>query len=152
MCFLKRLRIYALMLCFLLFSSFPSLTHAGEYTSTLEGREYILTEMQYQKLVNNLSELAKINRTSQQELKAAREQLKTANAKLLEAEKRLKELENTYVSLKVEMTEQESLLQNANKSLQVAEAEFKAKQKKTRWQRNTAYTIAACALYAAIKR
>ena len=124
--------------------------YAGSPIYTDEVTEYVLTESQYRKLSNNLSELAKINEQSQTALQESRNELKTANSKLLTLQNQLKELDSMCLSLKIKTTEQESLLQNANQSLAELEKEYNLKIKRIKKQRNIAYVIAGCALYAAL--
>lgn len=110
-----------------------------------------MTEYQYNKLKNNLTELKEINSQSQTALQQSREELKASNSKLLTLQNQLKELNSLCVTLKAKTTEQQNLLTNANKSLAELEKELNIKTKRIKKQRNIAYVIAGCALYAAMK-
>lgn len=125
--------------------------YAGSPTYTDVTKEYVMTEYQYNKLKNNLTELKAINSQSQTALQQSREELKASNSKLLTLQNQLKELNSLCVTLKVKTTEQQNLLTNANKSLAELEKELNLKTKRIKKQRNIAYVIAGCALYAAIK-
>ena len=78
-------------------------------------------------------------------------QLGTSDKKLAELEKKSEELNSLCLTLKIKVKEQESLLTSANQSLAELEKEYNLKQKRIKKQRNIAYVIAGCALYAAMK-
>lgn len=124
---------------------------AGSPVYTDEVTEYVLTESQYKKLSDNLTELAKINEKYKTLLEKSKGQLGTSDKKLAELEKKCEELNSLCLSLKVKTTEQEQLLQSANQSLAELEKEYNLKIKRIKKQRNIAYVIAGCALYAALK-
>lgn len=125
--------------------------YAGSPTYTDVTKEYVMTEYQYNKLKNNLTELKEINSQSQLALQQSRNELKSSNSKLLTLQNQLKELNSICMTLKIKTQEQESLLTNANKSLLELEKEYKLEKKRIKKQRNIAYVIAGCALYAAMK-
>ena len=125
--------------------------YAGSPIYTDDVTEYVLTESQYRKLSNNLSELAKINERYKTLLEKSKGQLGTSDKKLAELEKKCEELDSLCLNLRVKTTEQENLLQNANQSLAELEKEYNLKIKRIKKQRNIAYVIAGCALYAALK-
>ena len=116
-----------------------------------EPMEYVLTEQQYQKLNNNLTELKTINENYKKLLMQSKGQLGTSDKKLAELEKKSDELSSLCLTLKIKVKEQESLLTSANQSLAELEKEYNLKQKRIKKQRNIAYIIAGCALYAAMK-
>ena len=128
-----------------------SCCYAGSSANTDEVTEYVLTEYQYNKLKNNLTELKEINSQSQTALQQSRNELKASNIKLLTLQNQLKELNSICLTLRIKTQEQESLLTNANKSLLELEKEYKLEKKRIKKQRNIAYVIAGCALYAAMK-
>lgn len=128
-----------------------SYCYAGSPTNMDEVTEYVLTEYQYNRLKNNLTELKEINSQSQLALQQSRNELKASNSKLLTLQNQLKELNSICLTLKIKTQEQESLLTNANKSLLELEKEYKLEKKRIKKQRNIAYVIAGCALYAAMK-
>ena len=128
-----------------------SYCYAGSPTNMDEVTEYVLTEYQYNKLKNNLTELKEINSQSQLVLQQSRNELKSSNSKLLTLQNQLKELNSICLTLRIKTQEQESLLTNANKSLLELEKEYKLEKKRIKKQRNIAYVIAGCALYAAMK-
>ena len=78
-------------------------------------------------------------------------QLGTSDKKLAELEKKSEELNSLCLTLKIKVKEQESLLTSVNQSLAELEKEYNLKQKRIKKQRNIAYIIAGCALYAAMK-
>ena len=125
--------------------------YAGSPIYTDDVTEYVLTESQYRKLSSNLSELAKINERYKTLLEKSKGQLGTSDKKLAELEKKCEELDSLCLNLRVKTTEQENLLQNANQSLAELEKEYNLKIKRIKKQRNIAYVIAGCALYAALK-
>ena len=125
--------------------------YAGSSIYTDDVTEYVLTESQYRKLSSNLSELAKINERYKTLLEKSKGQLGTSDKKLAELEKKCEELDSLCLNLRVKTTEQENLLQNANQSLAELEKEYNLKIKRIKKQRNIAYVIAGCALYAALK-
>ncbi len=55
------------------------------------------------------------------------------------------------LALQQQMQEQSSLLQNANQSLAALEKEYNLKIKRIKLQRNIAYVMVGCALYAVVK-
>lgn len=128
-----------------------SYCYAGSPTNMDEVTEYVLTEYQYNKLKNNLTELKEINSQSQLALQQSRNELKSSNSKLLTLQNQLKELNSICLTLRIKTQEQESLLTNANKSLLELGKEYKLEKKRIKKQRNIAYVIAGCALYAAMK-
>ena len=75
----------------------------------------------------------------------------TSDKKLAELEKKSDELNSLCLTLKIKVKEQESLLTSVNQSLAELEKEYKLKQRRIKKQRNIAYIIAGCALYAAMK-
>ena len=125
--------------------------YAGSPIYTDDVTEYVLTESQYKKLSDNLTELAKINERYKTLLEKSKGQLGTSDKKLAELEKKCEELDSLCLNLRVKTTEQENLLQNANQSLAELEKEYNLKIKRIKKQRNIAYVIAGCALYAALK-
>ena len=128
-----------------------SYCYAGSPTNMDEVTEYVLTEYQYNKLKNTLTELKEINSQSQLALQQSRNELKSSNSKLLTLQNQLKELNSICLTLRIKTQEQESLLTNANKSLLELGKEYKLEKKRIKKQRNIAYVIAGCALYAAMK-
>jgi hypothetical protein len=129
----------------------PPSASAGSPRYSDEPMEYVLTEQQYQKLNNNLTELKTINENYKKLLTQSKGQLGTSDKKLAELEKKSDELNGLCLTLKIKVKEQESLLMNANQSLAELEKEYKLKQQRIKKQRNIAYIIAGCALYAAMK-
>ncbi len=125
--------------------------YAGSPIYTDEVTEYVLTESQYKKLSDNLNELAKINERYKTLLEQSKGQLGTSDKKLAELEKKSEELNSLCLSLQVKTSEQEQLLQNANQSLAALEKEYNLKIKRIKKQRNIAYVIVGCALYAMVK-
>nr|DAL24946.1 MAG TPA_asm: hypothetical protein [Caudoviricetes sp.] len=129
----------------------PLTASAGSPRYSDEVTEYVLTEYQYQKLNSNLAELKRINENYRKLLTQSKGQLGASDKKLAELEKRSDELNSLCLTLKIKVKEQESLLTSANQSLAELEKEYNLKQKRIKKQRNIAYIIAGCALYAAMK-
>lgn len=129
----------------------PLTALAGSPRYSDEPMEYVLTEQQYSRLKNNLTELKTINENYKKLLTQSKGQLGTSDKKLAELEKKSDELNSLCLTLKIKVKEQESLLMNANQSLAELEKEYKLKQQRIKKQRNIAYIIAGCALYAAMK-
>jgi hypothetical protein len=129
----------------------PLTASAGSPRYSDEVTEYVLTEYQYQKLNSNLAELKRINENYKKLLTQSKGQLGTSDKKLAELEKKSDELNSLCLTLKIKVKEQESLLTSANQSLAELEKEYNLKQKRIKKQRNIAYIIAGCALYAAMK-
>jgi Skp family chaperone for outer membrane proteins len=129
----------------------PLTASAGSPRYSDEVTEYVLTEYQYQKLNSNLTELKRINENYKKLLTQSKGQLGTSDKKLAELEKKSDELNSLCLTLKIKVKEQESLLTSANQSLAELEKEYNLKQKRIKKQRNIAYVIATCALYAAMK-
>lgn len=129
----------------------PLTALAGSPRYSDEPMEYVLTEQQYNRLKNNLTELKTINENYRKLLTQSKGQLGASDKKLAELEKKSDELSSLCLTLKIKVKEQESLLTNANASLTELEKEYKLKQKRIKKQRNIAYVIATCALYAAMK-
>ena len=92
-----------------------------------------------------------INENYKKLLTQSKGQLGASDKKLAELEKKSDELNSLCLTLKIKVKEQESLLMNANQSLAELEKEYKLKQQRIKKQRNIAYIIAGCALYAAMK-
>ena len=146
-----KLSLLLSLVCVLLAVFMPLNASAGSPRYSDDVTEYILTESQYQKLSNNLTELKTINENYKKLLMQSKGQLGTSDKKLAELEKKSDELNSLCLTLKIKVKEQESLLMNANQSLAELEKEYKLKQQRIKKQRNIAYIIAGCALYAAMK-
>jgi|GEM_PF-972945 len=147
----KSLLLLLLACVSLVVFSMPLTASAGSPRYSDEPMEYVLTEQQYNRLKNNLTELKTINENYKKLLTQSKGQLGASDKKLAELEKKSDELDSLCLTLKVKVKEQENLLTNANASLTELEKEYKLKQKRIKKQRNIAYVIAGCALYAAMK-
>lgn len=108
----------------------PLTALAGSPRYSDEPMEYVLTEQQYQKLNNNLTELKTINENYKKLLTQSKGQLGTSDKKLAELEKKSDELNSLCLTLKIKVKEQESLLTSANQSLAELEKEYNLKQKR----------------------
>jgi septal ring factor EnvC (AmiA/AmiB activator) len=148
---LKSLLLLPLAYVLLAVFFMPLTASAGSPRYSDEPMEYVLTEYQYNKLKTNLTELKTINENYKKLLTQSKGQLGASDKKLAELEKKSDELDSLCLTLKVKVKEQENLLTNANASLTELEKEYKLKQKRIKKQRNIAYVIAGCALYAAMK-
>jgi hypothetical protein len=148
---LKSLLLVPLVCVLLSLFGLPLNASAGSPRYSDEVTEYVLTEYQYQKLSSNLAELKRINENYKKLLMQSKGQLGTSDKKLAELEKKSEELNSLCLTLKIKVKEQESLLTSVNQSLAELEKEYNLKQKRIKKQRNIAYIIAGCALYAAMK-
>lgn len=148
---LKSLLLLPLAYVLLAVFFMPLTASAGSPRYSDEPMEYVLTEYQYNKLKTNLTELKTINENYKKLLTQSKGQLGASDKKLAELEKKSDELDSLCLTLKVKVKEQENLLMNANQSLAELEKEYKLKQQRIKKQRNIAYIIAGCALYAAMK-
>jgi chromosome segregation ATPase len=113
---------------------------------------YSMTEAELTTLENNLNELATINEEQKKNLMQLQTQLQISEEKLQASEKKSMKLELQLMSLKQTMTEQDSLLANAQKSLNECLDEEKAKQASIKRERNWAYGIIGILLYAYIQK
>lgn len=129
----------------------PLTALAGSPRYSDEPMEYVLTEQQYSRLKNNLTELKTINENYRKLLTQSKGQLGASDKKLAELEKKSDELSSLCLTLKIKVKEQESLLTNVNASLTELEKEYKLKQQRIKKQRNIAYIIAGCALCIAVR-
>ncbi|WP_132550700.1 hypothetical protein [Pectinatus cerevisiiphilus] len=134
-------------LLLLLLLSVPQLSFAAEAEPM-----YQITETELMTLENNLNELDSINKQQKDSLMKLQTQLKTSEERLQASEKKSMKLELQLTGLKKTMTEQDGLLQNAEKSLNESIAEEKAKQARTKRERNLAYGILGILLYAYIQK
>ena len=81
-----------------------------------------------------------------------RKQLAASQTQLTEAGKQSQMLKAQLGALKLTLEGQEQSLQNANRLLQQYEAEERSRLRRSRWQRNIAYVIAAAAVFFAVHR
>lgn len=128
-----------------------SVCFAGSEAQENAPKILYLTETEYNKLVNNLNELAKINERHKKSLTTSQEQLQISQQELQELKTQCDKLNSLTLTLQTKVTEQEDLLQSANQSLQAYAVEEKRTRLRIKRQRNIAYALAGCALYAAIK-
>lgn len=142
---MKRLKGMSWWLLLFVLLSVPHLSFAAEPM-------YQISETELTMFENNLNELATINEQQKDSLMKLQTQLQTSEEKLQESEKKSMKLELQLMSLKQTMTEQDSLLQNAEKSLNEYVAEEKAKQAKIKRDRNVAYGLLGILLYAYIQK
>lgn len=132
-------------LLFLVLLSVPQLSFAAEPM-------YQISETELTMFENNLNELATINEQQKDSLMKLQTQLQTSEEKLQESEKKSMKLELQLMRLKQTMTEQDSLLQNAEKSLNECLAEEKSRQASINHERNLAYGLLGILLYAYIQK
>ena len=86
------------------------------------------------------------------ESKTLQTQLAQSQTQLTEAGKQSQMLKAQLGTLKLTLEGQEQSLQNANRLLQQYEAEGRSRLRRSRWQRNIAYVIAAAAVYFAVRK
>lgn len=113
---------------------------------------YQITETELEQLDRNLTELRNINDRQRTESAILRKQLETSQTQLTEAGKQSQMLKAQLGTLKLTLEGQEQSLQNANRLLQQYEAEGRSRLRRSRWQRNIAYVIAAAAVYFAVRK
>ena len=129
----------------------PLNASAGSPRYSDDVTEYILTESQYQKLSNNLTELKQINENYRKLLTQSKGQLGTSDKKLAELEKKSDELNSLCLTLKIKVKEQENLLTSANQSLAELEKEYNLKQKRVKKQRLIWQIIAGSVVVVLVK-
>ena len=130
-------RYWWLLLLVLL--SVPQLSFASEAT-------YQITESELTRLENNLTELSEINDKQSATLIQQQIQLQESEEKLSRAEQESEKLQNQIYSLRKEMIEQESSLENARASLEQFEKEEQAKLNKAKRERTVAWIVAGILL------
>lgn len=113
---------------------------------------YQITETELERLDRNLTELRNINDRQRTESATLRKQLEASLTQLTEAGKQSQMLKAQLGALKLTLEGQEQSLQNANRLLQQYEAEERSRLRRSRWQRNIAYVIAAAAVFFAVHR
>ena len=113
---------------------------------------YQITETELERLDSNLTELRNINDRQRTESATLRKQLEASLTQLTEAGKQSQMLKAQLGALKLTLEGQEQSLQNANRLLQQYEAEERSRLRRSRWQRNIAYVIAAAAVFFAVHR
>ncbi len=113
---------------------------------------YQITATELEKLDRNFSELRNINDRQTSESKTLKQQLAASQTQLAEAEKQSRTLKEQLGALKLTMDGQAQSLQNANRLLQEYEKEERSRLRRSRWQRNIAYVIAAAAVYFAVRK
>ena len=113
---------------------------------------YQITETELEQLDRNLTELRNINDRQRTESAILRKQLEASQTQLTEAGKQSQMLKEQLGALKLTLEGQEQSLQNANRLLQQYEQEERSRIRRSRWQRNIAYVIAAAAVYFAVRK
>jgi len=140
---MKRKNICFAVLFALCLFCLPAISYAGTYQ---------ITEQELAQLEMNLLQLQESNEHSQKELKELKLELKTSKSELVKAKQELTLLQTELRTLRENSLAQESLLQNANKSLEIYAQEEKQRTKAIRTQRNVAYGIGVGLLYALIRK
>ena len=121
-------------LLLLVLLSVPQLSFASEAT-------YQITESELTRLENNLTELSEINDKQSATLIQQQIQLQESEEKLSRAEQESEKLQNQIYSLRKEMIEQESSLENARASLEQFEKEEQAKLNRAKQEKTAAWII-----------
>ena len=127
-------------LLLLVLLSVPQLSFASEAT-------YQITESELTRLEENLTELSKINDRQSATLIQQQIQLQESEEKLSRAGQESEKLQNQIYSLRKEMIEQESSLENARASLEQFEKEEQTKLNKVKRERTVAWIVAGVLLY-----
>ena len=115
-------------------------------------QRYQITETELERLDRNLTELRNINDRQRTESATLRKQLEVSQTQLTAAGKQSQMLREQLGALKLTLEGQEQSLQNANRLLQQYEQEERSRIRRSRWQRNIAYVIAAAAVFFAVHR
>ena len=113
---------------------------------------YQITATELERLDRNLTELRNINDRQRTESAILRKQLEASQTQLTEAGKQSQMLKEQLGALKLTLEGQEQSLQNANRLLQQYEQEERSRIRRSRWQRNIAYVIAAATVYFAVRK
>ena len=140
----RKLRALCCTLLVVCLSFIPALCSAEQL--------YQITATELERLDRNFNELRNINDRQTSESKTLKQQLAAAQTQLAEAEKQSRTLREQLGALKLTMEGQAQSLQNANKLLQEYEREERSRLRRSRWQRNIAYVIAAAAVYFAVRK
>ena len=140
----RTLRVLCCILLVVCLSFIPALCSAGQL--------YQITATELERLDRNFSELRNINDRQTSESKTLKQQLAASQTQLAEAEKQSRTLREQLGALKLTMDGQAQSLQNANRLLQEYEREERSRLRRSRWQRNIAYVIAAAAVYFAVRK
>ena len=130
-------RYWWLLLLVLL--SVPQLSFASEAT-------YQITESELTQLENNLMELSDLNDRQSKTLIQQQKQLQESEEKLSRAGQESEKLQNQIYSLRKEMIEQESSLENARASLEQSEKVEQAKLNRAKQEKTAAWIIAGLLL------
>jgi len=141
---LRTLRELFCILLVVCLSLIPAICSAQQF--------YQITETELERLDRNLTELRNINDRQTSESRILKQQLAASQTQLAEAEKQSVKLKEQLGALKLTMDGQAQSLQNANKLLQEYEREERSRLRRSRWQRNIAYVIAATAIYFAVRK
>ena len=134
-------RYWWLLLLVLL--SVPQVSFASEAAEPM----YVVTESELTRLEQNLMELSEISSKQSATLIQQQIQLQESERKLSQAEKESKQLQSQIYSLRKEMIEQESSLENARASLEQFEKEEQTKLNKVKRERMVAWIVAGVLLY-----
>ena len=134
-------RYWWLLLLVLL--SVPQVSFASEAAEPM----YVVTESELTRLEQNLTELFEISSSQSATLIQQQIQLQESERKLSQAEKESGQLQSQIYSLRKEMIEQESSLENARASLEQFEKEEQTKLNKVKRERMVAWIVAGVLLY-----
>ena len=134
-------RYWWLLLLVLL--SVPQVSFASEAAEPM----YVVTESELTRLEQNLMELSEISSKQSATLIQQQIHLQESERKLSQAEKESGQLQSQIYSLRKEMIEQESSLENARASLEQFEKEEQSKLNKVKRERTVAWIVAGVLLY-----
>lgn len=129
-----------------LLSCLCSCTYASEQVAS-ETKNYTITEQQLAELETKLNLLEINNERLAKDCNELKLQLQTSQTALTEGRRESERLRQQLKELKTESESNEDLLAIANESLEKLELE----RQRIERQRKIAYTVAACALFAALK-
>lgn len=113
--------------------------------------DYLLTEEELATLESSLTELARINQQSQNELESLEKELAASKKSLETARKQSETLQNELTILRMASQNQETLLTAANASLEKSAAEAKATERRLKMERTAALGLCGILLYLLVK-
>ena len=133
-------------ICSLALSLSLSALLLGCTSASAQEKVYEITEAELTLLEENLSDLSSVNNGQREQLTTLREKLKASETRLAESERNSKMLSMKLDWLSKELTEQTSLLTNANQLLWQYEQEERRTKSRLKRQRNIGYILAAIAV------
>lgn len=116
-----------------------------------EAQTIVITSEQLTNLEVELNRAQKAIENSKANSEMLKNQLMELQQALTEAKQQSEKLKEQLATSKITLIQQQNQLANANQSLQTLSSEMKQEMQSLKRQRNVAYVVAACLLYAAVK-